>query len=154
MHWHKYPFSCPGAHYGLGIAAASSSHVAFLCAYPQGMYQTVKEVLVSVNGGRTEHLTGHAPMGGDVSGFAAPPRRPKVITIAVVTPGPDYLYRSANGGKTWGGVAIPGTSGGAPLGSLSYASPEVGFVVVGQPWQRPQLLRTTDGGRAWHPVRF
>jgi photosystem II stability/assembly factor-like uncharacterized protein len=156
MHWRKYPFSCP-AGLGLeGIAAASSSQVAFLCARGQGTYHTVKEVLRSVNGGRTEYLTGQAPLAGDVYGFAVPPYRATVITIAVVTPGLSYLYRSANGGKTWAEIAVSGTSGGVSLSSLSYLSPTAGWVVAGQPgFPGPgRLLRTSDAGRTWDAVRF
>jgi hypothetical protein len=156
VHWRKYPFSCP-AGLGLGgIAAASSSQVAFLCARGQGTYHTVKEVLRSVNGGRTEYLTGQAPLAGDVYGFAVPPYRATVITIAVVTPALSYLYRSANGGKTWAEIAVSGTSGGVSLSSLSYVSPTAGWVVAGQPgFPGPgRLLRTSDAGRTWHAVRF
>jgi len=156
VRWHKYPFTCPGTYYQLaGIAPASPSHVLFLCAFPQGMFQTEKEVLLSVNGGRTAHLIGPAPTRGNVSGFAVPPRHPAMITIAVVTPGPDYLYRSANGGKTWVQVTVPGTGGGVSLSSLSYVSPTVGWMVIGGPFGgMSQLLRTTDAGATWHQVRF
>jgi len=59
VRWHRYPFSCPAReNLRAGIAAASRSQVAFLCAMAEGTYHTVKEVLRSVNGGRTEHLTG------------------------------------------------------------------------------------------------
>ncbi len=157
VHWRKYPFACPGVGYGLsGIAAASPAQVVFLCAGPGGMFHTAKEVLRSVNGGKTEHLTGYAPVGGDVYGwngvFAVPPHRANVVTIAVVTPGPDSLDRSANGGKTWAQITVPGTEGGVFVGSLCYVSRTVGFVVAGGPLQR--LLRTSDAGIAWHPVTF
>lgn len=157
VHWNKYPFSCPGAYYQpAGIAPVSPWHVLFLCAFPQGMFQTEKEVLLSVNGGRTEHLIGPAPMGGDVSGFAVLPDRATMITIAVVTPGPDYLYRSANGGKTWTRVAVPDTGGGVSLSSLSYVSPTDGWMVIGGPFGGGEslLLRTTDAGATWYWVRF
>ncbi len=157
VRWHKYPFRCPGTYYRpAGIAATSPSHVEFLCAFPQGMFQTEKEVLLSLNGGRTAHLIGPAPMRGDVAGFAVLPQRAAMITIAVVTPGLDYLYRSANGGKTWSQVAVPGTGGGVSLGSLSYVSPTVGWMVIGGPFGggTSRLLRTTDSGATWHQVRF
>jgi hypothetical protein len=162
VHWHKYPFRCPGPYYGLtGIAAASRSQVVFLCTNAEGMFRTDKEVLRSVNGGRTEHLTGHAPADGDDpfggnGGIAVPPRHSMVITIAAYSPGPDYLYRSANGGKTWAEITAPGTEGGASLGSLSYVSRTVGWVVAGQPagGSHSQLLQTSDAGRTWHKVRF
>jgi photosystem II stability/assembly factor-like uncharacterized protein len=157
VRWHKYPFRCAGTGYGLsGIAAASRSHVVFLCADAMGMFHTGKEVLRSVNGGRTEHLAGRPPVGGDTTGgIAVPPHRSKVIAIAVITPGPDFLYRSASGGKAWTEITIPGTSGGVNLNSLSYLSRTAGWVVAGSPGETPtQLLRTTDAGRTWHPVRF
>ena len=152
VRWHRYPFACPtGTELG-AIAAASRSHVAFLCDFAGGTYHTVKDVLVSVNGGRTEHLTGHAPLAGDLYGqsFAVPPGRANVITIAAVTPGPDYLYRSANGGKTWVSITVPRTSGGITLTSLAYVSRSVGAVVV----VLSQLLRTADAGLGWHAVKF
>jgi len=157
VHWNKYPFRCPGAYYQQsGIAAASPSHVLFLCAFPQGMYKTEKELLGSVNGGRTEHLIGPAPLTGNVAGFAVLPHSTTMITIAVITPGQDYLYRSSNGGKTWTQVTVPDTGGGTDLGSLSYASPTVGWMVLGGPFEGPVslLMRTADAGATWHQVRF
>jgi len=155
-HWRKYPFSCP-AGLGLGgIAAASSWQVAFLCGASEGTYHSAKEVLLSVNGGRTEHLTGQAPIAGYVAGFAVPPSRAAVITIAVITPGLSYLYRSANGGKTWAEIAVSSLTGGVSFTSLSYVSPTVGWVVISQPGipGLHQLLRTSDAGRTWHAARF
>ena len=159
VHWHRFPFSCPGSHYGLaGIAAASRSDVTFLCASAQGMFHTDKEVLRSVNGGRTAHLTGRAPVEGDTYGdaLAVPPHHPKVITIAVVSPGLSFLDRSADGGRTWAEITIPGTEGGVNLSSLSYVSRTAGWVVAGGPTTAGpgQLLLTSDSGRTWHPVTF
>ena len=156
VHWHRYPFRCP-AGLGLGgIAPASGSQVAFLCDEALGMFHTVKDVLLWVNGGRTEHLTGQAPVAGEVYGFAVPLHRSKVITIAVVTPGLSYLYRSANGGKTWAEIAVSSLTGEVSFTSLSYVRPTAGWVVISQlgiPGLR-QLLRTLDAGRTWHADRF
>jgi photosystem II stability/assembly factor-like uncharacterized protein len=162
VHWHKYSFRCPGADYRLsGIAAASGSRVVFLCTNAEGMFHTNKEVLRSINGGRTEHLTGYAPVGGDEpfggnGGIAVPPHRSRVITIAAYSPGPDYLYRSANGGKAWAQITAPGTEGGVNLSSLSYVSRTVGWVVAGGPGGGSQnrLLRTSNAGVTWQTVRF
>jgi hypothetical protein len=155
VRWHRYPFACPAGTELGAISAASRSHVAFLCDFAGGTYHTVKDVLVSVNGGRTEHLTGHAPLAGDLYGqsFAVPPCLARVITIAAVTPGPDYVYRSANGGKTWVSITVPRTSGGITLTSLSYVSRSVGAVVV-VGYELHELLRTTDAGLSWHTVKF
>jgi hypothetical protein len=159
VHWHEYAFTCPGAYYGLsGIAAASPSHVVFLCANAEGMFRTDKEVLRSVNGGRTEHLAGYAPVGGDdpFGGITVPPNRSLVITIAAYAPGPDYLYRSGNGGKTWAEIEAPGTDGGLNLSCPTYVSRTVGWVVIGEPGDgsHNQLLRTSDAGVSWHKVSF
>jgi photosystem II stability/assembly factor-like uncharacterized protein len=159
VHWRNYPFRCPGTYDELtGIAAASVSHVVFLCSNAQGMFHTNKEVLVSVNGGRTERRAGYAPVSGDdpYDGIAVPPPPSTVITIAAYAPGPDYLYRSANGGKTWVSLQVPGTDGGANLSSLSYVSVTVGWVVTGGPagGGPAQLLRTSDAGSTWHKVAF
>ena len=117
-----------------------------MCGASQGTYHSAKEVLLSVNGGRTEHLTGQAPVAGDVAGFAVPPSRAAVITIAVVTPGLSYLYRSANGGKTWAEIAVSALTGGVSFTSLSYVSPAAGWVVISQPGipGLHQPLRTSD----------
>ena len=83
---------------------------------------------LSVNGGRTEHLTGQAPVAGDVAGFAVPPSRATVvaIAIAIVTPGLSYLCRSANDGKTWAEIAVSSLTGEVSFTSLSYVSPTAG----------------------------
>lgn len=155
--WHKYRFRCPGSSGLIGIAPASTSHVAFLCGAFLGTFHTSKRVLTSANGGRTEHLAGRpAPLAGDPTGFAVPAGKPAVFTIAVVTPGPSYLARSANGGRSWNRFNVPHTQGGVNLGSLAFASSTTGWVVVGGPGQigGHGLLRTTNSGRTWHRVTF
>ncbi len=157
--WHEYPLHCPGTYGGVpytlaGIAPASRTEVAFLCAAPTGMFRTGKEVLVSVNGGRTTRLTGHAPALGDVSGFATPPYRSTVLTITVAYPGPSRLFRSASSGRTWATAGLPGT-GGVSVSSPSFVSRSVGWLVVGFPGTGPnKLMRTVTGGRSWRAVRF
>ena len=108
-HWARYPFSFHGDHYGLlSISAASPGHVAFLCVMPIAMFHNQKKVLVSLNGGRTERQVPSAPpTAGIIYGFAVAPGRFGVIAIAVVMPGPELIYRSANLGKTWTTVQLP-----------------------------------------------
>jgi NADPH:quinone reductase-like Zn-dependent oxidoreductase len=155
VHWHKHAFTCPSDLSLAGIAASSGSHVAFLCAFAEGMFHTAKSVLRSVNGGQTEHLAGTAPDAGDVYGFAVPPHT-NVVAIAAVTPGPDYVYRSANGGKTWNSVVIQGTSGGVGLASLQFVSARTGWLIISGPASIPGagLLRTRNSGLTWHAVKF
>ena len=69
----------------------------------------VKEVLVSTDGGRTVHLAGSAPVAGIPQAFASPPGDPAVMTIAAgraTSSGTYWIYRSANGGRTWTTQAI------------------------------------------------
>ena len=162
LQWTGYQLPSEGSYYGTpyalaGIAAASPRDVTFLYAAPTGMYHTGMKVTVSFNGGRSEWQTLTAPPAvGDVAAFAATPGRFGVITVAVVTPGLDNLYRSANLGQSWTTFGVPGTGGGAALSSLEFMSPAIGCFVTGNPaYGIPsQLLWTTNAGRTWYPVRF
>lgn len=153
--WHRYPFGCPQAFTLGGIGVASPARVAFMCALPEGMFHTQKLVLASRDGGKTEHAAGRqAPLIGDTIGFAVPPGRPGAFFIAVITPGPDYVAMSADGGRTWAKTSISRTSGGAMLNSLQMTGPRDGWLVVCQLGGQNGLLRTADGGRSWVRVAF
>jgi photosystem II stability/assembly factor-like uncharacterized protein len=162
VRWVRYPLRSLGTSNGTpyqlaGIAAASPRYVAFLYAAPGGMFHTAMKVLVSFNGGRTEWQTRQAPPPqGDVAGFAVAPGGFGVITIAVITPGLDTIYRSANLGQSWSTFGIQGSSGGATLSSLQFMSPTTGCLVTGNPGpgSHGQLLLTRDAGRTWYPVKF
>jgi hypothetical protein len=161
VRWARYPLRSQGAYYGrsydLAGIAASPRYVAFLYAAPGGMFHTAKKVLVSFNGGRTAWQTRQAPpQAGDVAAFAVTPGRLGTIAIAVVTPGMDTIYRSANLGQTWSTFGIQGTGGGAMLSTLQFTSPTTGWLVTGNPGSgsHGQLLWTRDAGRTWSPVRF
>ena len=162
MRWARYPLRSQGTNDGTpyrlaGIAAASPRYVAFLYAAPGGMFHTAMKVLVSFNGGRTAWQTRQAPPpAGDVAAFAVTPGHLGAITIAVVTPGLDNVYRSANLGQAWTTFGIQGTGGGAMLSSLQFVSPTTGYLVTGNPGpgSHGQLLWTRNAGRTWYPVRF
>ena len=162
VHWARYPVRSPGTFYGqpyslAGISAANPRVVAFLWGAATGMYHTAMKVQISFNGGRSQWQTLKAPPSvGDVAGFAMAPGRFGVISIAVVTPGPDNIYRSANLGQSWTTIAVPRTGGGIELNSLQFMSPTVGCLVVGNPGlgMHGTLLWTTDAGLTWYPVRF
>jgi hypothetical protein len=155
VHWHKYPFRCPGPGFGLaGIAAASASHVVFVCGGNPGAGSAYRELLRSADGGRTTHLAGPAQLAAVSDAVAVPPGRTKVITIAA-SGGNGVLYRSANGGKSWKGVFT--VIGGASWSSLSFVSRNVGWLVVNKPTTAApgtELLRTSDAGATWRKVGF
>jgi hypothetical protein len=135
----RYPLRSPGTYYGTpyrlaGIAAARPRYVAFLYAAPGGMFRTAMKVLVSFNGGRTAWQTRQAPRpAGDVAAYAVTPGRLGAIASAVVTPGLDTIYRSANPGQSWSTFGIHGPSGGAVLSSLQFMSPNTSCLVTGNP---------------------
>jgi photosystem II stability/assembly factor-like uncharacterized protein len=149
----KFRFACAGTSYGLtSIAAATPSRVAFLCTNTADFNTASEgiEVMLSVNGGRTERLTGRkAPVIGDGGVLAAPPGSGTVLTFATSVGNPTWIGRSADDGKTWKQVADFSSSGGSPF-SLSYVTRLVGFIVIGG----SRLLRTTDAGRTWHQIRI
>jgi hypothetical protein len=161
VHWARYALQSPGTYDGqpytlTAIAAASPRDVAFLWGIGEGMYHTVMTVQISVNGGRTERLTPSAPPSeGDIYGFAVTPGRFGVLLIAVVTPGQDLIYRSANLGDTWTTFGTPGTGGGTPLSSLQFMSRAAACYVVGNPaaGEAGQLMLTANAGRTWYSVR-
>jgi hypothetical protein len=162
MHWASYALRSPGKYYGApyslaGIAAANSRTVAFLWAAPTGMFHTGMKVMISFNGGRSQWQTLTAPpSAGDVAAFAAAPGRYGVFTIAVVTPGSDQIYRSANLGRSWTAYAVPRTGGGVSLNSLQFMSPTVGCLVTGASaaGSHGTLLWTANAGLTWYPVRI
>ena len=120
-----------------------------MCVASPGAGSQGKDLLRSVNGGRTTHLVETIPVGGEAAGFAVPPGRPEVITLATEF----FMDRSANGGKTWKTVIDDG--GGTSWSSLSYVSRNVGWVVDDPIFTAYNaLLRTSDAGATWHKVRF
>ena len=120
-----------------------------MCVASPGAGSQGKDLLRSVNGGRTTHLVETVPVGGEAAGFAVPPGRPEVITLATEL----FMDRSANGGKTWKTVIDDG--GGTSWSSLSYVSRNVGWVVDDPTFTAYNaLLRTSDAGATWHKVRF
>lgn len=160
VHWARYALRSPGNYYGVpytlaGISAASPRIVMFLWTAPSGMSRTGMKVQVSFNGGRNQWQTAASPPArGNVAGFAMSPGGYGVATIAVVTPGADYVYRSADLGRHWTTTVLPGTGGGVMLYSLQMMSPTAGCVVVGAPsaGYPSQLLWTTSAGRTWYPI--
>jgi hypothetical protein len=161
-HWARYALHSPGTLYGqsyklTAITAASPRDTAFLWSIAEGMFHSSMKVLVSYNGGQTQRQAPNSPPNeGDVAAFAVTPGRFGVISIAVVTPGLDNIYRSADLGKTWTTVGIPGTSGGAMLNSLEFMSPTAGCLVAGDPASgiTSHLMWTANAGRTWYAIRF
>ncbi len=158
VHWARYGLRTPGTYNGhqytlTGISAANPRIVTFLWAAPTGMFRTGMKVQVSFNGGRSGWQTlATPPSVGNVAGFAMTPGGYGVISIAVVTPGVNYLYRSADLGQHWTAVALPRTGGGVMVNSLQFMNPTTGCLVIGAPVAT--MLWTRDGGQTWYPVRI
>jgi len=155
-HWSTLSFRCPsGTISASAAAAASTASVAIGCSdqgYPQPG-QSIKKIFTSANGGRTFHLAGSPPIAGQIGTLAMPPGRPQVITMSAAS-GATYLYRSVNGGKTWGGTVF--YDGGLDTRDLAYVSGTTGYVIhfSGGPViaYTDGLLKTSNAGATWKAV--
>ena len=139
---------CPAATVA-AIAAPSDTDVAVVCAADPGAGSSTKTLLLSHDGGRTWSTGGTAPRGGQTAGLAAASTRTFVIAA---TSGASFLYRTADGGKTWRAV-LTDTGGGAPLADLGFTDRTHGVVVLGTT-QDPKLLVSSDAGATWKAQVF
>jgi photosystem II stability/assembly factor-like uncharacterized protein len=82
-----------------------------------------------------------------------PAARPRVITMSAAS-GATYLFRSANGGRTWGATVY--LDGGLDMRDLAYVSGTTGYVIhfSGGPViaYSQGLLKTSDAGATWQAV--
>lgn len=63
-----------------------------------------------------------------------------------------YLYATSNGGRTW---ARTYHMAGATSATLDMVTPRVGYAAITEANRSAgSLLKTTDGGFAWHPISF
>jgi photosystem II stability/assembly factor-like uncharacterized protein len=123
-----------------------------LCAGNPGAGQEGKSLRLSTNGGATSHLVSNLPLGGLAYGIAAA-NSMDVVVDAVS--GASFLYRSGNGGSTWGTKTLD--DGGAGLYDLQFTTSGLGAVVEGRPSlgaSSDRLLITHDGGATWSPSRL
>jgi photosystem II stability/assembly factor-like uncharacterized protein len=148
--WHRYPDPCYNRSQGIDLAGlfAPTTKVLFeLCAGNPGAGQEAKSLRLSTNGGATSRLVSNLPLGGLAYGIAA--SNSKDVVVAAVS-GASIIYRSANGGGTWGTKTF--NDGGAGLFDLQFAAPALGAVVEGRPGlgtSTNRLLVTRDGGTTW-----
>jgi hypothetical protein len=155
-HWSKLSFHCPPNYPDASpVAAASTANVALACAnlgFPQPGF-SLKEVFTSADGGRTFHLAGRPGEPGEAGLLAVPPARPQVITLTAAS-GASYLYRSADGGKTWRRATY--FDGGLGFRDVAYASATTGYLIhsTGGPViaYGKGLMKTTNAGASWAPV--
>ncbi len=155
-HWSKLSFHCPAGYPDASpVAAASTANVALACAnlgFPQPG-SSLKEVFTSANGGRTFHLAGRPGEPGEAGLLAMPPGHPQVITLTA-TSGASYLYRSADGGKTWHRATF--FDAGLGFRDLAYASASAGYLIhsTGGPViaYGKGLLKSTNAGASWTHV--
>lgn len=155
-HWFKLPFGCPSSlPDATAVAAASAADVALACfnpGYPQPG-SSVKKVFTSANGGRTFQLKGRPPGPGEPGTLAMPPGHPQVITLTAVS-GASFLYRSADGGRTW--QAKTYADAGLGFRDLAYVSATTGYFVHfgGSPVLAfgKGLMKTVNAGASWTKV--
>ena len=153
--WHRLanPCTAAGADLALvGVAPVSTTQLFELCAGDPGAGSETKVVLFSADGGVHATATSAAPArGGLASGIAA------ASTTVVAVPaasGASYVYRSADGGRTWGTPLNQG-DGGVGYFDLGFTTATQGVAVYGNPAQgNSSLLMTHDAGATWKPVTF
>jgi hypothetical protein len=155
--WHRLTNPCVavGADLSLaGVAPVSTSDLFLLCAGNPGAGSEDKIVLFSSDGGVHAAATSAAPArGGIASGIAA------ASTAVVVVPassGASYVYRSADGGHTWGTPLTEG-DGGVGYYDVGFTTATQGVAVYGNPAVggfASTLLMTRDAGATWNPVTF
>jgi hypothetical protein len=153
--WHRLANSCAAAGADLalvGVAPVSTTQLFELCAGDPGAGSETKVVLFSADGGAHATATSAAPArGGLASGIAA------ASTTVVAVPaasGASYVYRSADGGHTWGTPLNQG-DGGVGYFDVGFTTATQGVAVYGNPAQgSSSLLMTHDAGATWKPVTF
>jgi photosystem II stability/assembly factor-like uncharacterized protein len=157
-HWTELPFRCPASvPAASAVAAASPADVALACSnqgFPQPG-ESVKEVFTSADGGLTFHPVGQPAEAGVVGLLAMPPAHPQVITLTA-TSGASYLYRSADGGKTWQSATY--FDGGLGFRDLAYVSATTGYLVhwSGEPViaYGLGLMKTANAGASWQTIKI
>jgi photosystem II stability/assembly factor-like uncharacterized protein len=159
-HWTALKFRCPVEDPdAFPVAAASPTSIALVCTDPSptalGPGSSYKFVYTSINGGKTFHLVGQAPDGGQPIDLAMPPGHPKLMTMSA-TSGASWLYRSVDGGTNWQQKGREYYDGGLGFRDLQYASATNGYVVHfgGIPFiaYSDGLMATTNAGASWHTV--
>ncbi len=153
--WHQLanPCAAAGADLALvGVAPVSTTQLFELCAGDPGAGSETKAVLFSSDGGAHATATSAAPArGGIASGIAA------ASTAVVAVPassGASYVYRSADGGHTWGTPLNQG-DGGVGYFDVGFTTATQGVAVYGNPSQgNSSLLMTHDAGATWKAVTF
>ena len=153
--WHRLPNPCAAAGADLalvGVAPVSTAQLFELCAGDPGAGSETKVVLFSSDGGAQATATSAAPArGGIASGIAA--ASAAVVAVPAAS-GASYVYRSADGGHTWGTPLSQG-DGGVGYFDVGFTTATQGVAVYGNPAQgNSSLLMTRDGGATWKPVTF
>ena len=144
--WRSVANPCPRRAITLDHIAALGSVVWLICGHRPGFERT--QAWVSTNAGLS--WTPRAkPMAIDVapvdfvltaadSGWT--------VAYSLAGASGETLYHSADGGRTWGGVAAP-----SHASHVLFTDPQHGWLTVAAP-TGDTLWRTTDGGQDWQPV--
>jgi hypothetical protein len=137
------------------LTASSASDVVMLCGGG-----TLQIATSSDGGANTQRVPapGKDAFGGPLAAplntskiivFAYPLREPSLVLPSVSR---SWLDRTADSGKSWTGSPYSDHAGWA---DLQFSSPTVGWVTHGYPGATvDQLMRTTDAGASFKPVRF
>ena len=152
--WHRLANPCSTDLSLAGVAPVSTTQLFLLCAGDAGAGSESKVVLFSSDGGAHATATSAAPArGGIANGIAA---ASTAIVAVPASSGASYVYRSADGGHTWGTPLSQG-DGGVGYYDVGFTTATQGVAVYGNPavgTAATSLLMTHDGGATWKPVTF
>jgi hypothetical protein len=152
--WHRLANPCSADLSLAGVAPVSTTQLFLLCAGDSGAGSESKVVLFSSDGGAHATATSAAPSrGGIASGIAA---ASTAIVVVPASSGASYVYRSADGGHTWGTPLSQG-DGGVGYYDVGFTTATQGVAVYGNPADSnmpTSLLMTHDGGATWKAVTF
>ncbi len=145
----SYAF-CTGQARGAGGFAAIDAQTAwaFCTSSPGDHYSFVRLYFTDDDGKQWQVVNEQPPYGAwGVADFVFVDRQHGWFTSNHIG-----LFATADGGRTWGTVAVPGSD--YALADIQFLTPTQGFVgahVYAQE-QRDTILRTDDGGASWRPV--
>lgn len=156
QHWAKLSFRCPSNFPDVtAIAAASTADAALVCFNPGDPQpgSSIKKIFTSTDGGHIFRANGQPPEPGEPGTLAMPPGHPQVTTLTAVS-GATFLYRSADGGKTWQTKTY--FDGGLGTRDLAYVSATTGYLIhfgggAYLAYGRG-LMKTVDAGASWTTV--
>jgi len=126
----------------------------------ESMAPDANGIFKSTNGGRSWSRMWRSPRGNFVEALVIDPKRPSTLYAAASDQeATTRLFKSTNGGRSWRRIGL--WTGGIILARIDVAidprEPGTLYTVGDFAWEGPLssgILKSTDGGARWIPVKF